>query len=417
MGRLPGRRQDLRVGLLTASEPALAGETASPAFQRVGGALVIRHQVSLALAAGCRRIVIVARDFAAEFAGLQRDAETAGASFHVVSAARGLSGLVTAADEVLVIAEGLLPTPGDALPLIAAGMGALVLPADVGTAAGFERIDLTHAWAGVMLVQGRMVDRLMDLAADVDPVSALLRIALQGGIPLRNVHDVVNSSGHWLLIRSEADAHAAEERWMARHTAEGPGTPGPAIARFLVRRFGAAMLHEGSSCAIGLGLAGLLGVLGVAAGWFGHLAVAFGLAACTQVLSSTSLLLLGLQHGALRQGPRRDWLAGGMGLGFDALLLALLVCAAPLLPGQTMVERAFPAFVLLGLLRALPPALPGAAVPWLEDRLVLACLLMVVAAGGVVGPVVLGLSVFLLVLGALLAGRRGATGNGIITGA
>ena len=403
--------------MLTASEPALAGEVASPAFRLVGGALVIRHQLALALAAGCRRIVIVSRDFTAEFASLQRDAETAGASFHVVSAPRGLSGLVTAADEVLVLAEGLLPTPGDALPLLVGGQGAMVLPADVGTAAGFERIDLTHAWAGMMLVPGRLVDRLMDLAADVDPVSALLRIALQAGIALRGVPEAVRSGGHWLLIRTEADAQAAEERWMARHTATGPRTPGPAIARFLVRRFGAAMLHEGSSRVVGMGLALLLGVLGLAAGWFGHLVVALGLTALAQVFQSTSLVLLALHHGALSQGPRRDWAPVVASLVFDALLAVFLILAMPALPGQTLAERAFPPIVLLGLLRVIPRALPGAAMPWLEDRLVLSVVLAVLAAGGVVAPAILGISVILLATAALLVSRQDRGDRSIITGA
>ncbi|MDE2620800.1 MAG: hypothetical protein KGL54_11625, partial [Sphingomonadales bacterium] len=184
----------------------------------MGGQLVARHQVALALAAGCGRIICIARGFSPDFAALQRDAEQAGATFHVVSGAAGLSGLVTAADEVLAVAEGLLPTPGDALPLLTGGQSVLVQPAVEGVAAGFERIDPEQAWAGLMLVPGRLVDRLMDLAPDVDPVSALLRIVLQAGLARRSVPEAVRTGGHWLLIRSEADAQLAEERWMARHT-------------------------------------------------------------------------------------------------------------------------------------------------------------------------------------------------------
>ncbi|MBC2669632.1 hypothetical protein ACFOON_05740 [Novosphingobium piscinae] len=402
---------------MTASEPAIAGQAPAPAFLRVGGALVARHQVALALAAGCRRIVVIARDFTAEFASLQRDAEEAGASFHVVAAATGLTGLVTAADEVLALAEGLLPTPGDALPLFASGQGVIVLPADHGTAAGFERIDLAQAWAGMMLVPGRLVDRLMDLPADVDAVSALLRIALQAGVSLRPVPEAVRSGGRWLLIRNEVDAQAAEEGWMVRHTADGPGTPGPAMARLLVRHFGAAMLHEGSSRIIGLGLSGLLAILALAAGWFGSLVGGFALLAAAEVVLGTSLLLVSLHQGALRQGPRRLWASGAAGVAFDLALVALLVLALPLLPGQTLAERGFPAVVLLGLLRVLPRVLPGRVMAWLEDRLVLTALFAVLAAGHVLAPAILGMSLVLLMAALVLIGRRDAAKATIITGA
>lgn len=412
-----GWRPILRVALLTASEPAQAGAAAGPAFLRVGGQLVARHQVALALAAGCRRIICIARGFPPDFAALQRDAEQAGATFHVVGGAAGLSGLVTAADEVLAVAEGLLPTPGDALPLLTGGQSVLVQPAAEGVAAGFERIDPEQAWAGLMLVPGRLVDRLMDLAPDIDPVSALLRIVLQAGVARRSVPEAVRAGGHWLLIRSEADAQLAEERWMARHTMAGPRTPGPALARFLARRFGAAVLHEGSSGAVGLGIAVLLVVLGLAAGWFGHMIVAFALAALAEVLLATSLLLAGLRHGALGQERRRPWLPALAGIGFDLLLVVLLVFAMPLLPGQAPYERCFAPAMLLGLLRLLPQAFTAAWLAWLDDRLVLVALLAVLAAGGVLGPAVLVLSVVLLMAGLALAARAKAEGSAQLTGA
>lgn len=388
-----------------------------PGFLRVGGALVARHQVALAVAAGCGRIIVVARRFSPEFTQLQHDAEQAGASFHLVPGAAGLSGLITAADEVLVLAEGLLPTPGDALPLIAGPPAVFVQPADEGVVAGFERIDLSLAWAGMMMIPGRLIDRLTDLAPDIDPIGALLRIALQAGIAVRTIPETVRIGGRWLLIRNEADAQLAEERWMVRHTAGGPRTPGPALTRFIVRKFGATMLHESGSGTVGLGLALLLLILALAVGWSGQLTAAFLLSGVAQVLLGAGTLLTSLRRDALGQAPGLAWAEAALNAGFDLVLAILLLMALPILPGQTQAERAFPPVMLIGLLRLLPQLLVGAWLPWLEDRLVLVAIFALLAAAGVLGASVPGMSVVLLVAGLAMSARQGRANPPSITGA
>lgn len=382
---------------------------------RVGGGFVARHQLALALAAGCRRIILVAKAFAPEFAQLQRDAELAGAAFHIVASAPGLSPLVSAADEVLVIAEGLLPTPGDALPLLSGSQAVLVQPAEAGLAAGFERIDLNHAFAGLMLIPGRLVDRLMEMPADIDPSGVLLRLALQAGVQQRVVPDSVLSGGHWLLIRNEAEAQAAEERWMARHTSGGPGTPGEWLARFAVRRFGAALLHENGSIPVGRGL-GVAGVLlALSLGWFGWLTVALVLTGAGWVLLRAVELLGQLQCDALGQPVRWPWVGAAFALGLDLVLIALLTLAEPELPGQTLPERAFPAVMLIGLLRLLPrsAAPPGGA--WYADRMTVSLILAAVVAGRVAAIGIPALCVLLVVLGLVLPGFGSRTHSADIT--
>ncbi|HEY6871067.1 MAG TPA: hypothetical protein VI199_15030 [Novosphingobium sp.] len=395
---------------MTTSDPAAGAGSASPALLRVGGGYVVRHQLALAVAAGCRRIICVARSFVPEFAQLQRDAEQHGASFHIVSGPTGLSPLVTAADEVLSIAEGLLPTPGDALPLLSGGQAILVQPAEAGLSAGFERIDLNYAYAGLMLVPGRLVDRLMDMPVDVDPSSALLRLALQAGIAQRGVPESVLAGGHWLLIRNEAEAQAAEERWMARHTAGGPGAPGDWLARQLVRRFGAALLHEGGSIPVGRGLGVALVLMAVSIGWVGYLTVALLLAGAGWLMLRAVELLGRLQCDALGQPARWPWVGTISTVVVDLALVALMALAAPDLPGQLLLERAFPAVMLIGLLRLLPRATSPQAGPWCEDRLTLALLLATLAAGRSLAVGIPALCALLVLLG-LLVPRAGTVGE------
>ena len=383
-------------------EPARAGDPTPRAFLHVGGASVARHQLALALVAGCERVICVARDFGPEMIALQHEAEHGGAKFHVVPGPRGFSGLVSAADEVLVISEGLLATTGDALRLLEGPAAVFVQPAEAGIPAGFERIDLNHAAAGLMLIPGRLVDRLMELPLDADPASALLRIALQAGVPQRAVPDDVRLGGHWLLVRDEAEAHAAEDSWMARHTQGGGKTPGPLLARILVRRFGPALLHGGGGAGMVVIIAVVLATIGFGATWFGYGAAGFGLAGLAWLLGRTAALLERIQRESLSlrsSFPLRQLLFDG---GYDALLVAMLVMVLPVLPGEVLAERCFAPLVLIGLLRLLPRGFPARWSDWAEDRLMLTILLVVALLGRVIDAGVPALVAMLLTAGLVL---------------
>lgn len=397
-----GGRFQLRVALLTAMEPADPARPEPRAFLRVGGTNLVRHQLGLVLSAGVERVVCVAREPAPELAVLQREAEQASVRFHVVAGAQGLAGLVTAADEVLVVAEGLLPTTGDALRLIEMGAGVLVQPAEDGIPAGFERIDLNHAAGGVMLIPGRLVDRLNELPPDADPSSALLRIALQAGIQQRSVPDEVIRGGRWLLVRNEAEAQAAEASWMSRHTAGVEGTPGPLLARILVRQFGPALLHGGNGTGVVAITATVLALLGLGLCWSKHVAVGLLFAGAGWVLRRAAAMLGRVQRESLslrRPFPMREFLFDVI---FDTIIVAMLVIAIPPLPGETLGARCFAPLVLLGLLRLLPRGFPGRWSAWADDRLVLTIILVVLDLGNVLDLGLPALSVLLIVGGLVL---------------
>ena len=387
-------------------EPATADGAAPRGFLRVGGASVVRHQLALALAAGCEKIACHARGLGPELIALQREAERSGASFHLVAGPHGLSSLVTAADEVVVIGDGLLPTTGDALRLLGSGAVVLVQPAESGIPAGFERIDLNHAAAGLMLVPGRLVDRLMELPADVDPGSALLRIALQAGVSQRPVPDEVRLGGRWILVRSEAGAHDAEDGWMVRHTADCARTPGALLARTLVRKFGSALLHGGRSGLIGTAIAGVLAILGLAFCWFGWAAPGFVLAGIAWVLQRATAALEMLRREALALHAGNSWLDQVLAAAFDVILIAMLVVTIPSLPGELLIQRTFAPIVLIGLLRLLAGTSQANWASWCKDRLVLCLLLAAMAIGSVIETGVPALGVLLLATGLTLLRAR-----------
>src|SRR5690606_40835190 len=119
--------------------------------------------------------------------GAQRDPH----SFPTRRSSDLLLGAVRADDELLALAPGLLPEAADALEGLGKRKGVLVLPAGPGVAAGFERLDLNRAWAGALVVGGAQVELLSDLPPDIEPTSALVRIALQARLPERTLSEAL----------------------------------------------------------------------------------------------------------------------------------------------------------------------------------------------------------------------------------
>ncbi len=80
---------------------------------------------------------------------------------------------------MLVQQPGLWPDCHVAVGHLSADPIILVLPSGAGQQAGFERIDLDRAWAGVLTMPAILLQKLDNLPEDIAPAPALLRIALQ----------------------------------------------------------------------------------------------------------------------------------------------------------------------------------------------------------------------------------------------
>ncbi len=207
---------------------------------------------------------------------LQHEVEAAGAKFHVISVPRALCGLVYATDELIVLADGVLPLADEAQDVLAKGNAVLVVSAEAGIPAGFERIDLNHAWAGALAMPGRLVERLNELPQDCDGISALLRIALQGRVPERMLPDAVLADGRWAMLNSNQQAAMLEPAWFRRHAAAtDPFSPGRWLAYRFTAHFGVTWLNRGIRPVYLLLCAALLLCGAVLAGWMGRIPAGF----------------------------------------------------------------------------------------------------------------------------------------------
>lgn len=398
----------MRVAILSTMEPAADGAQAPRAFLWIGGQTLARQQLALVMALGCERVICLARGVARELIELQHDAERAGVQFHIVNGPHALLGLVTVADEVIVLAEGLFVTV-DAAALLEKGQCVLVQPIERGLAAGFERIDLNSASAGAMRLPGRLIERLAELPIDCDTISALQRIALQAGVAQRPLPALADGAGFWTLVRSEIEAHAIEPHWIRqRIRIEGPVTPGNWIALRGVRAFGPALLHAGSGPRVISTAAVILGILALAAGWFGALPLAFGLAGSGWIGRRAAIALRRIHGDGLAGGGSSrtiDTILGWLG---DSVFVILGGIASTGHFQQPIWERLFPSLILVALLRLVPRATGGRWTALLHDRALLALGLGLAAAAGMADVVIHGTAALLALAGILVP--RGDTG-------
>ncbi|WP_240959690.1 hypothetical protein [Novosphingobium olei] len=392
---VPGEPQTLRGGLL------------------VGGRTVLRHQLALALAFGCKRIVALSENLTGDLVELQHVAEQQGARFHVVANTRAIVPLVSPEDELLVIADGLLALPVEALELVEKAPGIVTLPVEAGIVAGFERIDINHAFAGMMRLPGRIVAGLGDLPSEWNPVSALLRLAVQARQPMRDLPGASLAEGRWQLVRTEAEAQVVERRWLAHNAArDSSDAPATVLARIALRHAGPSLLHAGTRPPL-LQLAALvLLLLALGAGRFGWIAGALCITGLAAGVSKIGQLLAQVERNALLASPGRLALDGPIAIALDATLVALCAWRSglPMDAGAMSLLRWFAPVVLILLLRLLVLAAPPSrAVDWLGDRLALGLGLAVVAMFASFDVVLAGLIVALL-LSSLLWLRKVRTG-------
>lgn len=398
----------LRIALLAITEPALAGQPRPRAFLRVGGATLAQHQLGLALALDCQRVICVARGTSPELIALQHAAENAGLQFYISTGSRPLSGLVTAQDELVVVSEGLFVDPASVVPCFDGTTPAvLVQPVEGALAEGFERIDLNRAGAGIMQIPGRLVENLHELPSDCDVPSGLMRIALQSGVAMREIPAPARTAANWRMVHDDTEAHGVEIEWLrARFSQVQGGGTGAAIARHGVLTFGSSLLHAGN--ASNVLSAAVLVALSISGGlaWFGASLFGFLLVALAGVLVESSRLLRAAERQSLGQLPPAIPRADALGWLVDVALGGLMLASVPRLFGETLLSWLFPPVMLILLMTLVPRVVAGGPVRLAGDRVLIALVLAFAAAFGQVEPVVEIMAVALVIVGMALPLRR-----------
>lgn len=376
----------MRIGLIAALRHCEEG--ALRAALPLAGRSVIAWQAALLQSLGCERVLCLAETPGGTVLEMQHKLEAEGVQFHAFRGLSAIPALVRAEDDLVILADGLVPEPAVVRALVG-GEGehslqrmVATIPADHPLAAAhpedFERIDATRHWGGVLVMRGAPAQRLADFPADADAVSLLLRLALQAGTPPRELAARELVPETWLLADSNAAVAQHEGALIA--AAAPPAdwrAPGTALASAAVRALVPRGLEQGPVIAGGAAIVLLLS---------GVMAAAFGFAATGMALAGLGVFAaqVSLSFAALAARLRREAGAGRAGAVLAAVCdmlagLTLWFCLAPFPELQPLAALGPVAYALARLAaRVGQDALAAAA----SDRASLLLILALTAAFG-----------------------------------
>lgn len=297
----------MRIGLIAALRHSEEG--ALRAALPLAGRSVIAWQAALLQTLGCERVLCLAETSGGTVLDLQHTLEGQGVQFHALRGLSAIPALVRAEDDLVILADGLVPEPAVVRALTGGGEQGLqrmvaTIPADHPLATAhpedFERIDATRHWGGVLVMRGAPAQRLAEFPADADAVSLLLRLALQAGTPTRELAPRELVPETWLL--ADSDAAVARHEGALIAAAAPPAdwrAPGTALASAAVRAAVPKGLEQGPVIAGASALVLLFG---------GVMAAAFGFAATGLALAGLGVFATQVSHrfAALAARLRRE---------------------------------------------------------------------------------------------------------------
>lgn len=386
----------MQIALLTADIAAGVAANARDVAPLYAGRTVLQHQLELALDLGCERVICFSERPPDELESLRQRCSRAGVPLRLLHRPQELSALVAATDRLLVLACNVLLDEGIVATAAKSSHFVLAVPAYPAVSKGFERIDATRAWAGLMVLPGTAVEELHHLPSDIDPASAMLRVALMRKVPLRELPVRTLSDGSINFPRSAAELQAAEHDRIGRMARPASfAAPMRAVIERLAIRVAPQVLSRSYgklflplAIAAALLLTGLLACIH-APGW-----AIFALALAYGVI--TGLRIIRRVGGSDGRSALRDRLTEGFEVAGDLLLIAVLATADELGPGAA--ENLFAPLILIGLLRLAQRHRSSHHAITASDRVLLTSVLLLAHGAAVLIPVVMLLSLGLLAL-------------------
>ncbi len=168
----------------------------------IAGRTLLEYQVRCAAAAGAAPIVIVVDRIPIALNEVIRQLQQEGLPVVTVGDAAEASSRFEAGELILLVADGLAPSPELLASLADEQEPVIVTVPDDGAHERFERIDAVSRWSGVALVDAQMIGATAAMLGDWDLQSTLLRRALQSGA---RTMPIAAGAGDPLLAESASD--------------------------------------------------------------------------------------------------------------------------------------------------------------------------------------------------------------------
>ena len=168
----------------------------------IAGRTLLEYQARCAAAVGAAPIVVVVDRIPMALNEVLQRLQQDGLPVVTVGDAAEASSRFEAGELILLIADGLAPSPGLLEGIAEEREPVIVTVADDEPHERFERIDAVSRWSGVALVDSQMIGATAAMLGDWDLQSTLLRRALQSGA--RTV-PIAPGAGEPLLAQGSAD--------------------------------------------------------------------------------------------------------------------------------------------------------------------------------------------------------------------
>jgi hypothetical protein len=175
----------------------------------IAGRTLLEYQVRCVAAAGAAPIVVVVDRIPLALNEVLLGLQQEGLPVVTVGDASEASSRFEAGELILLIADGLAPSPELLEAVVGEQEPVIVTVPDDEPHKRFERIDAVSRWSGVALVDSQMIGATAAMLGDWDLQSTLLRRALQSGA--RTV-PIAPSAGEPLLAEAPEDLADLERR-------------------------------------------------------------------------------------------------------------------------------------------------------------------------------------------------------------
>jgi hypothetical protein len=175
----------------------------------IAGRTLLEYQVRCVAAAGAAPIVVVVDRIPLALNEVLQGLQQEGLPVVTVGDASEASSRFEAGELILLIADGLAPSPELLEAVVGEQEPVIVTVPDDEPHERFERIDAVSRWSGVALVDSQMIGATAAMLGDWDLQSTLLRRALQSGA--RTV-PIAPSAGEPLLAEAPEDLADLERR-------------------------------------------------------------------------------------------------------------------------------------------------------------------------------------------------------------
>jgi hypothetical protein len=181
----------------------------------LAGTPLIEHQARRAVAAGAGRVLLLVDETPPELAAVVERLRADGIGTALCEGIDRIADALLPEDRVLLLADACLPDETQIRAALAQSSRAVTVLPDLPELAAFERIDAEARWGGLALVDGAHVAETAAMLGSWDPISTLLRRAVQ-----QNAIRI--PAGTAPILASDVSALAAAEQQMMAATRTRP---------------------------------------------------------------------------------------------------------------------------------------------------------------------------------------------------